>query len=175
MAQLRSRQTNRKRGACGGRSAISSAVVVLHLPTSLHRNSISTSTTRSTVFDQPPPVRIRQPTRRRPLAASFMSSRRSPRQMSLRSCGLCWISNVRPLRCGYSLERSMSTSWRLFYAIYSTGHSSTAPSCRASSPPTSHRILKRQTWTRPTCAHTGRSLTCRSSPSCLSELYQVNL
>ena len=33
-----SRQTNRNRGTCGGRSAIFSAMAVLHLPTSLRWN-----------------------------------------------------------------------------------------------------------------------------------------
>ena len=55
---LGSRQTNRIGGACGGRSTISSAVVVLHLPTSLCRNSTTTSTTKSMAFNQPQPAPI---------------------------------------------------------------------------------------------------------------------
>ena len=92
--------------SCRGRSVASAAlvavglrsprpaVVALHPPTSLRRISITTSTTRSTAFVQPPPTYAPAP-----VGCELRVFTPVTQADDIELCDLCRISNVRPIRC----------------------------------------------------------------------------
>ena len=89
--------------------------------------------------------------------------------MSWRQWKRCRTSSVHQIRCQHDCSRNVSASFHRSCVSCSTCRLSTARSHRVSNASTLRRCWKKQISIRPTSSPTGRSRTCPSFPSCLSD------